>query len=296
MPASIEEHAPDWLIDLHAGRGAAPQPAVGSNLRGLLVGWRDWAAGMDFLDPASPNFAWKRLMTRMYTARATELLGELPGDGARVLDLACGGGRFTVPLARAGAGVDAVDACRPALEATARHLGDDDARLLWGDVQDLAGLPLAGPYDAAFAIELLCYLPNPAGVLSALRGLMKPGAPLVLSVEAWPGALVADPETAAITGPDALMGRTLHEPGTRWVRLYDRDELRRLLERSGWEVVGVEGTHYLLDGPLSALADPSRLDGGAYDEGLLDLESSLRADPAIGGLARAWVAVARAPA
>lgn len=293
MTVSIEEHAPDWLIDLHAGRGAAPQPALGSNLRGLLEGWRDWPLGMDFLDPASPNFGWKGLMTRVYRARMAEYLPPIAG---RILDLACGGGRFAVPLARDGATVHALDACRPALETTARHLGSVDARLLWADVQDLAALPLEGPYDAAFAIELLCYLPDPAGVLRALLPQMKPGAPLVLSVEAWPGALLADPETADATGPDALMARTLHQPGTRWVRLYDRADLRGLLERCGWEVVALEGTHYLLDGPLAALADPTRLDGGAYDAGLLDLESSLREDPALGDLARAWLAVARAPA
>ncbi len=289
----IEDHAPDWLRALHEGANRAPHPALRANLGGMLTGWREWPAGMDFLDPASPNHAWKGLMTRLYSEAVTRHLGALPSG--KVLDLACGSGRFLVPLARAGAEVHGLDATLPSLRAAQRHLGAVSARLLWADVGDLDRLAgvLDPPYDAAFAIELLCYVPDPAAVLAAAHGLLGEGAPLVVSVEAWPGALLSDPAAVEAAGPQVWATHTLHTPGVGWVRAYTREELADLLGDGGFEPVAIEGSHYVLDGPLAALADPGRLDGGAYDRSLLALEARLRDDPAAAHLPRAWLAVAR---
>ncbi|MCO4772956.1 MAG: methyltransferase domain-containing protein [Deltaproteobacteria bacterium] len=293
---SIERHAPDWLVALHEGAGRAPHDGVHTNLSGLLQGWREWPDGMDFLSPDSPNYAWKALMTRMYVRRIEEELGSLPGG--KVLDLACGGGRFSALLSEQGAAVHGLDATLPSLEVAQNHLAGRDARLVWGDVGELERLGrevLSPPYDAAFAIELLCYLPDPAAVLRALRGLLVPGAPVVLSVEAWPGALLTDGgDLDASTASEVLRTHTLHEEGGRWVHAFEKRELEDLLRATGFEVLGVHGTHYVFDGPLAAFADPSKLDGGAYDEALLELESTLRSDPSLGALPRAWLAVAKA--
>ncbi len=293
----IEEHAPDWLIGLHEGSGRAPHSGVHTNLSGLLEGWRKWPDGMDFLAPDSPNHAWKALMTRMYMERIEHELGGLPTG--KVLDLACGTGRFSVPLALAGATVHGLDATRPSLERAARHLADaGDSRLIWCDVGELAALGrdvLAGPYDAAVAIELLCYLPSPGQVLQDLRPLLRDGAPLVVSVEAWPGALLTDGgDLDATTAADVLASHTLHEEGGRWVHCYEPDELAALLTDHGFTVSGIHGTHYVFDGPLAAFADPTRLDGGTYDEALLGLEARLRDEPSLAPLPRAWLGVARA--
>ncbi len=289
----IEQHAPDWLVALHEGDEAAPHAATQTNLAGMLEGWRDWPLSMDFLNPASPNHAWKGLMTRLYEEAIERTLGALPNG--KVLDLACGIGRFAAPLAARGRTVHGIDATRPSLCAAAAHLAGTDARLVWGDVGALSALArhLDPPYDAALAIELLCYLPEPATVLRSLRPLLAPGATLVLSVEAWPGALLTDPSGLSAEGDDALSSHTLHEPGARWVHAYERDELTHLLKDTGFEVLAVEGSHYVLDGPLRALADPSRLDGGAYDSTLLALESRFREDPSLAPLPRAWLAIAR---
>jgi len=249
---------------------------------------------MDFLAPTSPNHAWKGLMTRMYAELIRGELGGLP-TGA-VLDLACGSGRFAVPMSLGGATVHGLDATLPSLQAAAAHLHGTDARLLWADVQELGALTeqLSPPYDAVLAIELLCYLPEPAQVLADARQLMKPGAPLIVSVEAWPGALLTDPGPLDAAAPDPLRTHTLHDPDGRWVHAYERAELARLLDDAGFDVRVIHGTHYVLDGPLGAFADPSRLDGAAYDDALLGLEQRLRDDPSLGGVPRAWLAIAQA--
>ena len=310
MTLTIEDHAADWLVALHAPqdrdapavlRPSGPADEVlHANLSGMLLGWRDFPEAMDFLAPRSPNAAWKGLMTRLYAEQIDELLGSLPQG--RVLDLACGIGRFARALLEAGSEVDGVDATRPSLEAAGVHLAPfaGRVRLLWGDVTDPAALAaLAPPYDAAFALELLCYLPDPAAALQAWLPLLRPGAPLILSVEAWPGALLADPVglDAGALG-EALRTRCLHEPGVRHVRAFTRAELVALLHDSGFQDLRVAGTHYVLDGPLGALAEPSRLegpDGDTAETALLALERLLRSDLNVDVPPRAWIAVAHAP-
>ena len=285
---SIEDRAPAWLVALHDGGEPEIAEQLRFNLRGMLAGWRQWPRAMDFLDPASPNHAWKALMTRLYRRQMGDALPPAP---ARILDLACGSGRMLAPLLAEGYAVTGIDATRPSLEAAARHA--PEARLIWGDVAAVGTL-VAGRFDAILALELLCYVPDPRGVLTQLHALMEPGAPLVLSVEAWPGAFLADPhglDTVAVQR--ALTRHELVEPDVRHVRCYTAGDLELLLEGAGFVDIRIAGTHYVLDGPLAALADPDQLDGGPYDEGLLALEESLATDATLAGLPRAWIATAR---
>ncbi len=284
---TVQDHAPSWLRGLHDGESPDVHEQLLHNLGGMLQGWAAWPEAMDFLRPDSPNHGWKALMTRLYRARFDRFLPPAP---ARILDLACGSGRFMAPLTAEGYEVVGVDATRPSLEAAARHV--PGAKLIWGDVCDLQDF-VDQPVDAALAIELLCYLPDPGRVLAALAERMTPGAPLIVSVEAWPGAFLSDP------GPPEAVERALQrhelvEPGARHVRCYTRQELHDLLVVGGFHPVLIEGSHYVLDGPLGALADPGRLDGAVYDESLLALEAQLRQHPDLGVLPRAWLAVARA--
>lgn len=282
---TIEDRAPAWLRALHEGVDPGDIPAAARhNLAGMLDGWRQWPVAMDFLDPASANHRWKGLMTRLYRSRFDPFLPPT----ARILDLACGSGRLLAPLETEGHTVTGVDAVRPSLEAAARHA--PAARLIWGDLADLAEL-VDGPFDAALALELLCYLDDPRGVLRQLHRLLPTGAPLIASVEAWPGAVLADPgDLEAPALQETLASRTLIEPGVRHVRCYGKDELATLLRETGFEPAVIEGTHYVLDGPLGSLVDPDRLDGAAYDQRVLDLEAALRESDLP---PRAWLAIAR---
>lgn len=279
--------APPWLRALHEG-SADPEDPVAWNLAGLLRGWREWPDAMDFLDPASPNFGWKRLETALYTDLCADLFD---GSDLRVLDAACGSGRMLVPLAEDGHRVVGIDACRPSLEVAERHLSERGLRaeLHWQDVRTYRG----GPFDRVLALELLCYLPEPGRAAAHLASMLAPGGVLIASVEAWPGALLADPGGISPTDlPDVLASRVLSQPGERWVQASDRADLAAILTDAGLEVQRIEGTHYLPDGPLGGLVEVERLSEEGYVAALLTAERVAREDPAIGGLPRAWLAVA----
>jgi SAM-dependent methyltransferase len=128
-------------------------------------------------------------------------LDEDPGDldlylalaaraGGPVLELACGSGRLTVPMAAAGHDVTGVD-FDPAMLARARAREDEErptGRLTWVDA-DLVGLrlPGAGEFGLAFiALNSLMALPDRDSQREALRTLaahVRPGG--LIAVDVW---------------------------------------------------------------------------------------------------------------
>lgn len=299
---TVVDLAPPWA---HAAAAGAPlpdgAPLEGSaNLLGMLQGWRDYPLGMDFLHRDSPNRRWKALQTSLLCRRVPALLDG--GPGRRILDLACGSGRFLVPQRALGSEVVGLDLCRPSLDAAARHLGRlpealPEARLLHADASDPASFEGAlgdGLFDAAFLIELLCYLPDPRELLTHLPRWLRPGATVVATVEAWPGALLADFSGLAMVDlPAAARTHVLHNPGERWVRACVRGELSAMLGAAGFSVLSEEGLCWLPDGPFLALVDPDRGDLADEQAAVAEIEDMLRDDPHLAMLPRCWVAVAR---
>jgi SAM-dependent methyltransferase len=285
----VRRAAPKWLRQLDTGSSE-----VLWNLRGLRRGWREYPAGMDFLHPDSPNFAWKGLQTQIYLrALATELpLGQ--DRPLQILDAACGIGRMLVPLARAGHCVHGIDACIESIEAAARHaegLGNH-VKLTWDDIDTAALVP--NQFDRVLALELLCYLPDPTSTLRHLTASLKPGGSLVASVEAWPGALLSWPDRPR---PSELARvfeeQTFSVPDDLWVHPMSADEFTAILESADLEIQRLEPIHFFADGPLADLVEVDRLGDSVYEDQLIEWEQSLRTDLTLSGLSRAWLAVAR---
>ncbi|PSL51656.1 ubiquinone/menaquinone biosynthesis C-methylase UbiE [Saccharothrix carnea] len=101
------------------------------------------------------------------------------GAGLRVLDLGCGTGASTAAVLDVApdAEVVAVDASAGMLARARAKRWPDTVTFVRGRVEDL---DLRGPFDAVFAAYLVRNLHDPDAGLRVVRGLMKPGAPLVL--------------------------------------------------------------------------------------------------------------------
>ena len=298
---------PQWVRELpHLPSWVADRPAAPWNLCGMLRAWKRYPLAMDFLDPDSPNFQYKALQTRLYSERIDKLI-TCPPQPKRILDVACGIGRFLVPLAESGHEVVGVDACAPSLAAARRHIersvgqgrlkGDDLPQIYWDDAQELTCLTGHAPFDLVLALELLCYLHDPLLVATDLASRLKPGGHLVVSVEAWPGALLCDLD--AIRTPVqlelALDSGILSVPEDRWLQAVDASELESILHSSGLEVLWIEGTHYLPDGPLAACLDLELLTDPSYVDTIVALERRCSEDRRLNMLPRALLAVARKP-
>jgi ubiquinone/menaquinone biosynthesis C-methylase UbiE len=116
-------------------------------------------------------------------------------SGARVADIGCGEGWSAIGLALgySACEVDGYDIDEPSILAARRNAaGHGVADRVSFTLAD-GGATEADSYDAVFAFECIHDLPDPVGVLSAMRRIAKPGAPVV----------VMDERTADAFDPDA---------------------------------------------------------------------------------------------
>lgn len=103
-------------------------------------------------------------------------------NGARALDVGCGGGLLSEALARAGANVSAIDLAPGVLEVARLHLHESALAV---DYREISVEALADELPAAFDVvtcmEMLEHVPDPASVIRACATLLEPGGKLFLS-------------------------------------------------------------------------------------------------------------------
>src|SRR5215471_13014401 len=120
-------------------------------------------------DPVALLRAESRLRNPWLTAR----LREHCGDGARVLDVGCGGGFLSNHLAREGFEVSGIDASPESLAVATRHDETGSARYQRGDA---LALPYAdASFDAVCAMDFLEHVEDPAGVVKECARVLRPG-------------------------------------------------------------------------------------------------------------------------
>ncbi len=115
------------------------------------------------------------------------LARHVPPDTYRtVLDLCCGMGRHSIPLAQRGYHVTGVDISKDALaeaRALARDQGQSQLDFILADMRDLSSLPR--PFDAALCLwQSFGYFdaPTNAAVLRQIHDSLTPGGRFVLDI------------------------------------------------------------------------------------------------------------------
>ncbi len=103
-------------------------------------------------------------------------------QGAKVLDIGCGGGILAEGLAQAGANVTAIDMAEGSLNVAKLHLLESGLTV---DYQQCTAEQKAeeqpGEYDIVCCLEMLEHVPDPASVVNSCQQLLKPGGQLFLS-------------------------------------------------------------------------------------------------------------------
>lgn len=217
-----------------------------------------------FSHPAYVRFA-SMILDDERTAREVEALVRLLRlePGTRVLDLGCGQGRVSLPLARHGCAVTGLDGSLALLQRARESARDDglELELLHRDMRDLDAVER---FDAVVSLgTALGYVEAEGGDLAALcaaaRALV-PGGRMLIDTENREPKLRMSPrvwfEMGGTTvwckrGYDHLSGRW-HER-IQWsdgdevaeaeysLRLYTAVELREMLEAAGLVVDGLWG-------------------------------------------------------
>lgn len=101
-----------------------------------------------------------------------------PLAGLTVLDLGCGGGLVTEPMARLGAAVTGLDAAEESVRAARAHA---EAVGLAVDYRVGAVDTAAGAYDVVLALEIVEHVADLHAFCEAAAALVKPGGMMIVS-------------------------------------------------------------------------------------------------------------------
>jgi len=151
-------------------------------------------------------------------------------DGLAALDIGCGGGLLSEPLARLGAAVTGIDPAKQNI-AVARGHGESSGFALDYRVASLDDVATTGEaFDLVFAMEVVEHVPDVAAFIDACARVTKPGGLVLLST--LNRTLRAF--TLAIVGAEYVLG-WLPRGTHRWEKFVTPDELEAHAEAAGLE-------------------------------------------------------------
>src|SRR5262245_48321253 len=113
---------------------------------------------------------------RLNPVRARYVQERAKLQGARVLDVGCGGGLLAESLARAGASVTAIDLAPSMIETARLHALDSHLSIDYR-VDSAEGLARAhaDSFDVVTCMEMLEHVPDPGATIGVLGTLARPG-------------------------------------------------------------------------------------------------------------------------
>jgi 2-polyprenyl-6-hydroxyphenyl methylase/3-demethylubiquinone-9 3-methyltransferase len=194
------------------------------------------AVASGWWDPAGPF----RPLHELNPARLKYVADRAKLDGARVVDVGCGGGILSESLARKGARVTGIDVAPRVLAVARLHLHESglDVDYRQMTVEDLAQeAPQA--FDVVTCMEMLEHVPDPPSIVSAIHDLLKPGGHAFFStLNRTPLAFLL-----GIVGAEHI-ARLLPRGTHRYDRFIRPSELSAWMRGAGLELRDVAGLHY----------------------------------------------------
>ena len=160
--------------------------------------------------------------------------------GLRILDLGCGGGLLSEPLARLGAQVVGIDASAGNVEAARRHAAASAVAVDYRHGEPATQLRPHEHFDVVLALEVVEHVADVAAFLRSAANSMAPGGLLVVSTlnRTWQSFVFA------IIGAEYVL-RLLPRGTHRWRQFVRPTELRQALSGSALVQRDLLGMRYL---------------------------------------------------
>lgn len=182
--------------------------------------------------------------------RICEYMGQ-PLKGLKILDVGCGGGLTTEPLARLGAHVMGIDEAEPACEAARAHAQAMGLAIpyICGRIEELVAIPASirktfpwthpGHFDVVTALEIVEHVEDLEAFVNAIIPWLAPGGLLILS------SLTRTPRSF-------VEGVLLAEHVLKWVpkgahswnQFRKPSELVNVCREAGFEAFQLKGLHF----------------------------------------------------
>ncbi|WRH62993.1 MAG: bifunctional 2-polyprenyl-6-hydroxyphenol methylase/3-demethylubiquinol 3-O-methyltransferase UbiG [Fuscovulum sp.] len=165
-----------------------------------------------------------------------DLTQPLPFKGLRILDIGCGGGLLSEPMARLGADVVGADAAARNIPVAMVHAEQSGLRIDYRHTtaEDMAA---AGEqFDVVLNMEVVEHVSDPLAYLTACQNLLKDNGLMICST------LNRNPKSfvMAIVGAEYVM-RWLPKGTHDWQKFITPDELYALIEQAGLRPVDRKG-------------------------------------------------------
>jgi 2-polyprenyl-6-hydroxyphenyl methylase / 3-demethylubiquinone-9 3-methyltransferase len=165
-----------------------------------------------------------------------DLTAPLPLKGLRLLDIGCGGGLLSEPMARLGATVVGADAAPRNIPVAQVHAEQSELEIEYR-VTTAEDMAAAGErFDVVLNMEVVEHVADPQAYLTACQELLKPGGLMICST------LNRNPKSfmMAIIGAEWVM-RWLPKGTHDWAKFITPDELYALIRQAGLDPVDKKG-------------------------------------------------------
>lgn len=176
------------------------------------------------------------ITTQIAAEFGRDLKSPRPFEGLRVLDIGCGGGLLSEPMARLGATVVGADAAEKNIEIARLHADQVGLKIDYRAETAEALLAAGESFDVVLALEIVEHVADPPGFVQSCHDLLGPGGLLVMSTLNRTMRSFG----AAIIGAEWVM-RWLPKGTHEWSRFITPDELAAMMARAGLRVVDRKG-------------------------------------------------------
>jgi 2-polyprenyl-6-hydroxyphenyl methylase/3-demethylubiquinone-9 3-methyltransferase len=165
-----------------------------------------------------------------------DLNEETPFAGLRILDIGCGGGLLSEPMARLGATVVGADAAERNIPVARVHAEQSGLHIDYRHTTAEAMAAAGEQFDVVLNMEVVEHVADPQGYLTACQELLKPSGLMICST------LNRNPKSfmMGIIGAEWVM-RWLPKGTHDWSKFITPDELYALIQTAGLRPVDRKG-------------------------------------------------------
>ncbi len=165
-----------------------------------------------------------------------DLTKPAPFKDLRILDIGCGGGLLSEPMARLGAEVVGADAAARNIPVAQVHAEEQGLSIDYRHTTAEALVEDGEQFDVVMNMEVVEHVADPLTFLTACQQLLKPGGLMTCST------LNRNPKSYvfAIIGAEHIM-RWLPKGTHEWSKFITPDELFELLQQAGMDPVDKTG-------------------------------------------------------
>ena len=165
---------------------------------------------------------------------------DIPGrssiEGLRILDIGCGGGLLSEPMARHGADVVGADAAERNIPVARLHAEQSGLQIDYRHTTAEALAAAGEQFDVVLNMEVVEHVADPLAYLTACQQLLRPGGMMICSTINRNAKSFA----MAIVGAEYVM-RWLPKGTHQWSKFITPDELYDLIRKAGLEPVDRKG-------------------------------------------------------